>query len=327
MHCNNEISDNNLSIEKMFSSYFSSIYTAYCNIYNILSNLLNSIDNNYFSLSLSESFEGLAQLKLDPTYGPDCIPSLFLNKFCYSLAYPIYKLFSLTLKSGVFPSFWKSSFVTPIWKSEDKSDVTNYKPISKLNTPPKPYEKLIEPKLSDTLKHTLINEQHGFRQKKSTDTNLLMFFNYLSNMVGNGEQVDVIYTDIRKAFDIVNHSIFINKLIQFGFGQPVLSWLSSYLTDRFQIVKINNKMSDKFNALSGVPQGGHLSPLLFLIFINDIFPIFKFSQFLLFADNLKLYMNIHSVNDINHLRSDLDRLAHWCSINGLNLNNFKCTFI
>jgi hypothetical protein len=123
------------------------------------------------------------------------------------------------------------------------------------------------------------------------------------------------------------HSILINKLIQFGFGELVLSWLSSYLTNRFQIVKINNKMSDKSNTSSAVPQGGHLSPLLFLIFINDIFPIFKFPKFLLFADDLKLYINIHSFNNIIHLQSDLDSLAYWCSINGLNLNNSKCTFI
>jgi hypothetical protein len=94
-----------------------------------------------------------------------------------------------------------------------------------------------------------------------------MFFNYLFNEVGNSKQVDVIYTDIRKAFDTVNHSILINKLIQFGFGEPVLSWLSSYFTDRFLVIKINNKMSDKFNTSSSEPQEDRLSLLLFLIFI------------------------------------------------------------
>lgn len=80
MHFNNEISYNNLSIEKMLSVYFSFVYTSYSNNFNTLSNSPNSIDINYIPLSLNETIEGLTQLKLDPTYGPGCIPLLFLDK-------------------------------------------------------------------------------------------------------------------------------------------------------------------------------------------------------------------------------------------------------
>lgn len=86
-------------------------------------------------------------------------------------------------------------------------------------------------------------------------------------------------------------------------------------------------MSDKFKIASGVPPSGHLSPLLFLNFINDIFPIFKFSKLLLFADDLKLFHTITSSIDILRLQSDLNNLCHWCSIYGLNLNNSQCMFI
>ncbi|XP_050520511.1 uncharacterized protein LOC126893966 [Daktulosphaira vitifoliae] len=196
--------------------------------------------------------------------------------------YPVHKLFSLSLKTGVFPNSWKSSYVLPIWKTGDRSIINNYRPISKLSVLPKLFEKLIEPKLSDILKNTLINEQHGF-----------------PNTVGSGGQVDVIYTDIKKAFDTVDHSILIKKLSDFGFGDPILSWLSSYLTDRTQMVKINNKISNEFIISSGVLQ----------------------------EDDLKLYTTINSIDDINHLQIDLNSLFQWCSLNGLEINSSKCSFI
>jgi hypothetical protein len=137
----------------------------------------------YYPISISDVFDGLTQLKLDPTSGTDSIPALFLNLcryfLTYPLTYPVHKLFSLSLKTGIFPSLWKSSYVLPIWKAGGRSIISNYRPISKLSVLPKLFEKLIEPKLSDILKHTLINEQHGFRKNKSTDTNLLTFFNLL----------------------------------------------------------------------------------------------------------------------------------------------------
>ena len=143
----------------------------------------------------------------------------------------------------------------------------------------------------------------------------------------SGLQIDSIYTDFKKAFDRVNHSILPNKLNNFGIHGPLLKWFESYLVDRQQIVKINNYFSRPFSPPSGVPQGSHLGPFVFLIFINDILLNVKNSKALMFADDLKLYYTIHNLNDCLRLQDDLDSILNWCNINDMQLNINKCKSI
>ena len=142
-----------------------------------------------------------------------------------------------------------------------------------------------------------------------------------------GQQVDAIYTDFSKAFDRVNIDILLHKLSQFGFSHGLVSWFKSFLSSRVQQVRVGSSRSRPISALSGVPQGGHCSPLLFLIFINDIMVCFRNSHFLLFADDLKFYRVIGSVQDIFLMQEDLNRLIDWCTENGLSLNVEKCNYI
>jgi len=106
------------------------------------------------------------------------------------------------------------------------------------------------------------------------------------------------------------------------------TWLKSYLNGRTQQVKLGDSVSLSINVTSsGVPQGGHLSPILFILFINDVKDIFKSSHFLMLADDLKLYMPIYSHEDCLKLQADLDDFCLWCSLNGLNVNAEKCSQI
>jgi len=137
-------------------------------------------------------------------------------------------------------------------------------------------------------------------------------------------QVDVIFTDLSKAFDRVNHSILMKVLASSGFGEPLLSKFSSYLSDRKQFVKIFGIESQVLNTPSGVPQSSHLSPLLFTLFINDIKKVIRDSKFLLFADDLKLLLEIRSIHDCLLLQIDLCALDAWAINIGLDLNVSKC---
>ena len=108
------------------------------------------------------------------------------------------------------------------------------------------------------------------------------------------------------------------------FSPISLKWFSSYICNRFQFVKINNVSSHYINVSSGVPQGSHLGPLLFIIFINDLPEVIKNSQALLFADDLKVFRVIDSQNDCILLQHDIDAIATWCLNNNLQLNIKKC---
>jgi hypothetical protein len=141
-----------------------------------------------------------------------------------------------------------------------------------------------------------------------------------------GGQVDV-YTDLHKAIDKVDHGLLLAKLHKLGLRHPVLLWFYSYLSERSQVVKIGNSIPNIINVTLGVPQGGHLSPLLFLLFINDLNNCLNTYNFLLFVDNMQLYMSIRSDEDTISLQHNLDKFSLWCSLNGMFLNTSKCVHI
>ncbi len=136
--------------------------------------------------------------------------------------------------------------------------------------------------------------------------------------------MDTIYSDFAKAFDQVSHNLLLQRLKSYGIDDNFISWFSSYLIDRSQLVVIGSTKSNRITPTSGIPQGSILGPLLFLLFINDLPEIFKSSESSLFADDLKLYKKIVEAADCQLLQSDIDLLSNWCRTRRLNLNVDKC---
>lgn len=161
-------------------------------------------------------------------------------------------------------------------------------------------------------------------QKRSTVTNLLTFMHKCLTAVEHGQEIDCIYTDYSKAFDQLSHEIILFKLKMFGFPSGLITWISSYLQNRSYQVKFRNFFSNPFVAKSGVPQGSHLGPLLFILAINDVSFCIRHSEILIFADDMKIFKSINSTSDRLLLQHDLDSFVIWCNKNGLNLNPIKC---
>jgi len=115
-----------------------------------------------------------------------------------------------------------------------------------------------------------------------------------------------------------------NKLSSYGVDGSLLKWLLSFVTNRYQIIRLKNSFSRNIKVSFGVPQGSHLGPLLFNIFINDISNVFKHSKFLLYADDLKIFRRVETINDAHCLQQDLDNLNLWSETNKLYFNISKC---
>jgi len=159
---------------------------------------------------------------------------------------------------------------------------------------------------------------------RSTTTNLLEFSSLVIKGFKNKMQTDVVYTDFSKAFDSVNHCLLINKLNLIGFPYNLLIWLSDYLTNRTQNVVFKSAISRPVLVTSGVPQGSHLGPLLFNLFINDLPSIILHSNILMYADDVKLCLSFTDSSCSDLLQADLARFYKWCKFNLLNLNCPKC---
>lgn len=138
--------------------------------------------------------------------------------------------------------------------------------------------------------------------------------------------MDSIYTDFKKAFDKVNHSLLCVKLSCYGVHGSLLRWVKSYLHKRSQLVALGGYKSSPVLIDSGVPQGSHLGPLFFVIFINDLIDRLS-CRCLLYADDLKVFHSIKTDFDCTLLQNDADTISEWCNANFMHLNVRKCCII
>lgn len=328
MSFDSKLSQNLQETVNLFADCFSAVYTTASDDSNISCiDLVETLDITDCNVTIDDIVSKLKSLDSRKSAGPDNVPPRFLVNCMHTLSYPIHKLFTKSLSSGVFPDLWKFSLLMPIFKKGNKSEVTNYRPICIMSTLPKLFESLVLDKLISRINRTISPLQHGFIKGRSTLSNLILYTNDIVNALNASHQTDSIYTDFSKAFDKVNHKILIHKLKMLGIRGIMLEWFKSYLLGRYLAVKIDSFTSYTFAASSGVPQGSHLGPILFCLFINDIVNIFSNVKVLLFADDLKIYRTIKDDDDRAILQSNLIKLCTWCSVNDLQLNTGKCQII
>lgn len=324
MFYENNTSDNPEVIVNLFANFFrsnfdSSSSSSYCDKF-----LSSNLDLSLIMLNKTDILEAISRLKNSFQPDNDGLCAFLLKKCSQSLATPLLIIFNKSLSEGLFADRWKLSFITPILKSGNRCDVSNYRSISKLSTISKIFEYAIYKILYFETKSLIIPQQHGFRNNKSTISNLAVFTDFNLAYLELGIQIDTIYTDFSKAFDKIPHFILLKKLYYLGIHSTFHKWLSSYLDNRICIVQIDMHKSVPYKQISGVPQGSILGPLLFNLFINDIYQCFQYSNFLLYADDLKVFSKIESSIDIKRLQSDLDNLFYWCNNNHLKFNLTKC---
>ena len=258
------------------------------------------------------------------------LPTFLLVTARDLISIPLSKIINESFKSGVFPNSLKLAEVVPIFKSGSSHDKSNFRPISLLPVYSKIFEKCLAERLLNFLKLTSIisPQQFGFQKKKSTSDALLNFVEDIYESLNERENSLSIFVDLKKAFDLVDHKILLNKLEKYGIRGLPLTWFRNYLTDRYQCVKIGSSKSEFLPITLGVPQGSVIAPLAFILFINDLPNFSNLCRSILFADDTTLTANDSDIIRLNlSINAELLNFKNWTISNKLLLNTDKTSAI
>lgn len=350
-----KVHDNSLQVANYFNEYFAKIGTD--SMFNRATNI--EILDNHRDRTVNSSFymkkivpaeleQIISKLKERSAPGWDDLDSALIKKIGPFITKPLCYIFNLCIKKGIFPEQFKMSVVCPVYKKNNHDHVENYRPISLLTTFSKILEKCVKKRLVNFLEENdILNpSQYGFRKQMSTSDAILEVVEGVYPILDNGEKAAACMMDLSLAFNTVVHSTLLNTMYKLGIRENSLNFFRSYLEGRSQRVKLRakstidenpNKKSNKKNTTSqtiisdvvrnkpfSVPQGTVLSPVLYNIYVVDLYKLPITGKLVSFADDTALIERGDSWQEVfSRMQSDLRIIKCWFQANNLRLNMDK----
>ena len=268
----------------------------------------------------------LKDIDVNKSPGPDLLLPTLVKHVANIINEPLNNIINEMITKNSFPENAKVNHVTPVFKTDkdDRQDKVNYRPISVTGTFSKILERYIQIKVNDYVESFLSIFIAAYRKKYSTNHVLIRLIENWKLHLDKKEFVGAVLMDLSKAFDSVPHDLLIAKMHAYGFDLDTLVLFFSYLKNRKQGVKVNNKVDNFMTLISGVPQGSILGPMLFNIFINDLIFFMENSDLSNYADDNTISAWANSIRElINILESESEIAIKWFEDNKMPVNPDK----
>lgn len=290
------------------------------------------VANSIFLVETNESEikKIIQNLKKHKAPGLDNITSNTLQQIVDYVIKPLCYICNKIISTGEYPKAFKAALIKPVFKSGDRMEIGNYRPISLISTVAKIVETLIKNRVTGYLEkyNILNNSQFGFREARSTQDAIAYLTGKIYKAIDDSQPAICIFVDLAKAFDTVSHPLLLQALEQIGFRGVAHKLMKNYLADREQCVKIKDFISDMRKVEYGVPQGTVLGPILFNIYLNNLFQQGSSGQIVSFADDTAILYTADSWETLlAKAEKDLKKIKQWFDLRLLTINFSKTKYV
>lgn len=341
---NGELTDDPSSVAHLFNNFFIDAPVELSGRIGRTRNVDSMCERNSCSLYLfpftpDEIYNVIrSKLKNSRSCGPDEVPLSLVRSVAGAICEPLCFIINLSFQRGVFPDLLKTSKVVPIPKGGDAHCLGSYRPIALSSSFSKIFEHCFLMRLSSFISRfdLLSEKQFGFREKRSTSDALVGFLTRIIRLVDAGECPVGLFCDLSRAFDCVDHTRLLEKLEMMGVRGVALAWLRDFLSGRRQFVGVRGAADGLLRTFNssirgvdlGVPQGSVLGPILFILYVNDIFAVHNTTDIAMYADDASLVLSDPDSLVLEALCCDsLSSINKWFSANNLYLNKTKTCYL
>ena len=270
------------------------------------------------------------KINVRKSIGPDELDPRVIKNCQEQISKPLSIIINNIFETGDIPDELKIGKIIPIYKNKEKDLPKNYRPITVLSVFTKIFEKILYNRLSNFMeKNKIINKkQYGFRNNYNTEKALCDSINKIKWQLDKGNIVMVTYFDLTKAFDVINRDILTQKLQYYGIRGTSLKLMKNYLNNRQQYVQIGQTKSDILINEWGVPQGSNMGPMLYNLFVNDIFTAEENIELILYADDTSVITTGTNIQEVaEKMQNAINVIKEWFENNELQVNKEKTKII